>query len=156
MVSIEEMESRVAAAHAAAGLDGPLIIARTDVASLEGMDAGLARAERIAAAGADLVWVLGMQNLEPAVMIEARARIKAPMMVDDSEIRGGPEHGFAILAEAGFDVVLIPLSGILASLKSMQAMYARLFRDQNWRGYQDDLIELPTYHQWADRIVESD
>ena len=155
VVSISEMEQRIGAAREAAGNDGPVIIARTDVGSLEGFDAGVERANRMARAGADVVWVLGMQNLDADAMTAARARVEAPMMVDHSEIRSAPVHDFDAFAKAGFDIVLTPLSGVLASLKTMQAIYSQLFSERTWRGYENELIELAGYHAWAGRIIET-
>ena len=154
VVSVSEMEQRIAAARAAAGNDGPVIIARTDVWSLEGFEAGLERANRMAQAGADVVWVLGLQNLDAAAMKAARARVDAPMMVDHSEIRSTPVHDFDTFARAGFDIVLTPLSGVLAALKTMQAIYAQLFTERTWRGYEKELFDLGGYHAWAGRIIE--
>jgi len=153
VVSIEEMEQRIAVARAAAGSDGPVVIARTDAAALEGMDAALKRAERMARAGADVVWPLGVQNLDAAAMAAARARIAAPMMADYTEIHGAPVHDFDVFASAGFNIVLTALSGILAALASMQEIYARLHAERTWRGYEHQLTALPAYHAWAGRIL---
>lgn len=153
VVSISEMEQRIGAARDAAGKEGPVIIGRTDVASLEGMDAGLERANRMARAGADVVWALGMQNLDAAAMAATRARVNAPMMVDHTEIRSAPVHDFDAFAKAGFNIILTPLSGVLATLKTMQAIYAQLYAERTWRGYETELSELPSYHAWAGRII---
>lgn len=154
VVSISEMEQRVGAAREAAGKEGPVIIARTDVSSLEGFDAGVERANRMARVGADVVWVLGMQNLDAAAMAAARARLDGPAMADHSEIRGAPVHDFDAFAQAGFNIVLVPLSGFLAGLKSMRAIYAQLFAERTWRGYESELIDLPGYNAWAGRIID--
>lgn len=154
VVSVSEMEQRIGAAREAAGKEGPVIIARTDVSSLEGFDAGVERANRLARAGADVVWVLGVQNLDAAAMAAIRARVDGPMMADHSEIRGAPVHDFNAFAKAGFDIVLAPLSGFLAGLKTMRAIYAQLFADRTWRGYENELIDLAGYNAWAGRIIE--
>lgn len=154
VVSASEMEQRIGAARDAAGKEGPVIIARTDVSSLEGFDAGVERANRMARAGADVVWVLGMQNLDAAAMAATRARLDGPAMADHSEIRGAPVHDFSAFAKAGFDIVLVPLSGFLAGLKSMRAIYAQLFAERTWRGYENELIDLAGYNAWAGRIIE--
>ena len=154
VVSISEMEQRVGVAREAAGKEGPLIIARTDVASLEGFDAGVERANRMARAGADVVWVLGMQKLDAAAMASARARVGGPAMADHSEIRGAPVHDFGVFAKARFDIVLVPLSGFLAGLKSMRSIYGRLFAERTWRRYESELIDLPEYNAWAGRVID--
>ena len=154
VVSVSEMEQRIQAAREAAGKDGPLIIARTDVSSLEGFDAGVERANRMARAGADVVWVLGVQKLDAPAMAAIRARVDGPMMADHSEISGAPVHDFDTFAEAGFDLVLTPLSGYLAGLKTMRAIYTQLFAERTWRGYEDELVELADYNAWAARVVE--
>jgi 2-methylisocitrate lyase-like PEP mutase family enzyme len=76
-------------------------------------------------------------------------------MADHSEIGSAPVHDFEAFAKAGFDMVLVPLSGFLAGLKAMRSIYARLFAERTWRGYEGELIDLPQYNAWAGRIVDS-
>ena len=154
VISVSEMEQRIGAAREAAGKEGPIIIGRTDVCSLEGFDAGVERANRMARAGADVVWRVGMQYLDAAAMAASRARIDGPAMVDHSEIGSAPHHDFDVFAKAGFNIVLTALSGFLAGLKTMRAIYAQLFAERTWRGYENQLVDLAGYNAWSARIIE--
>ena len=58
----EEMASKIRAAVDTAGADGPLIIGRTDALAVHGWDEVAARADLMAEAGADLIFVDGLRT----------------------------------------------------------------------------------------------
>ena len=71
-----------------------------------------------------------------------------------SEIGSAPHHDFDVFAKAGFNIVLTALSGFLAGLKTMRAIYAQLFAERTWRGYENQLVDLAGYNAWSARIIE--
>ena len=107
VVSPGEAVDRIRAALDAR--DAMLVIARTDVLALEGVDAAIERAERFAEAGADLIFVEGPRTLDELAEVGSRLRSRAPLV--HNAVFGGssPPVTAADLAGLGFAVALHPL-----------------------------------------------
>jgi 2,3-dimethylmalate lyase len=124
VVPAGEMVAKVAAA--AEVPDRPVLIARTDAASVEGLDAAIARAAAYAAAGADLVFVEGVVA-EANLRRVAAALDGVGLVVNRSEAAGEvilpPDD---VLAALGVRLVIHPVSALLAAVRAVRDAYAAI------------------------------
>jgi 2-methylisocitrate lyase-like PEP mutase family enzyme len=90
-----------------------VIIARTDARAALGIDEAIARANRYASIGADVIFVEAPQSVEEIEQIAAE--VTAPLLLN--VVPGGrtPEVGHARLAELGYRVAIHP-GAVLAAM----------------------------------------
>jgi len=133
-----EMLARLRAARAAAAEfdGGPLIIARTDAAKPEGLDAALRRMRAYIAAGADIAFVEG---LEDAAAIEAAATALSgvPQLLNASMSAQGLPVPPERLAALGFAIVIYPGDAQRAAIAAMDAAFRAVLRDGDGRSVAD-------------------
>lgn len=128
VIPVAEMTAKVEAAAAARTDPDLLIIARTDAAAAEGLDAAIERARRYADAGADLLFVEAPSNLDE--VREIATRLAGHRLVFNW-VEGGrtPPLPLETLAELGFALVLFPIGALLAATRSIQDFLATITRD---------------------------
>ncbi len=122
LVSIEEMTAKVSAArHARRDLK---IVARTDAAAVEGIEAALVRAKAYVAAGADIVFP---EALAEADGFRRFAReVPAPLLANMTEFGRTPYFTAAEFESFGFKIVVWPVSSLRIAAKAMSELYAGL------------------------------
>jgi 2-methylisocitrate lyase-like PEP mutase family enzyme len=106
VVETAEFEQQLAAALDARTDDDLLVIARTDARAPLGLDVAIERANRYAAAGADVIFVEAPQSVEE---IERIARdVEAPLLIN--LVQGGltPLESAVRLRELGFAIAIHP------------------------------------------------
>ena len=111
LVGAEDFARTLGAALEARADDAMLVIARTDARGPLGIDAAIARANRYAAEGADILFVEAPQSTEEIERIAAE--VKAPLLLN--LVIGGltPEQSAERLQQLGFAVAIHP-SAVLA------------------------------------------
>ena len=111
LVGAEDFARTLGAALEARADDAMLVIARTDARGPFGIDAAIARANRYAAEGADILFVEAPQSTEEIERIAAE--VKAPLLLN--LVIGGltPEQSAERLQQLGFAVAIHP-SAVLA------------------------------------------
>jgi 2-methylisocitrate lyase-like PEP mutase family enzyme len=150
VVDITEMQRRLESAVRARGADDLVIIGRTDaLPASEGISAAMKRATAMLEAGADVAWILGLQNRDIDELAELRRAIPGPAMIDYTELPDSTQHSFESLAAAGFEIVLTALSGVLASAKAMDLVYRSLRSTGDWMTYRDQLLDFEEYNELA-------
>lgn len=99
------------------------IVARTDARAVEGFDAALERAHRMAEAGADVIFVEAPESVEE---IRAIGKLPKPQLIN--LVVGGrtPMMGLEDLGKAGFSLVLYANAALQASVKAMQEVLSSL------------------------------
>ena len=119
----EAMAAKIAAARRVRR--DALIFARTDALSIEGLPAVIDRATAYAAAGADVLFVLGAREPETLRAIH-EALPGVPLMVGRSEAeeRDVVLPPRAILVDCGVGLIMQPVSALLAAAAGMRAAYA--------------------------------
>jgi 2-methylisocitrate lyase-like PEP mutase family enzyme len=121
LVSAEDFERTLHAALDARTDDGMLVVARTDARAPLGLDAAIERANRYAAAGADVIFVEAPQSTEEIERIATE--VKAPLLLN--LVIGGltPLESSARLQELGYAIAIHP-SAVLgqASLGMLTAL----------------------------------
>lgn len=126
LVSAKEMVARLKAA--VAGKTDPqfVIMARTDAAGVEGIDAAIERAKLYHQAGADMIFAEALTTLDE--YRKFTAAVKIPVLANITEFGKTPLFTTQELKSAGVRLVLYPLSAFramnAAALKTYQAIRA--------------------------------
>ncbi|MEQ8447691.1 MAG: methylisocitrate lyase [Pelagibacterium sp.] len=122
LIEAEEMASKIAAAVAARR--ELLIIARTDAAASEGLDAAIARAKLYVEAGADAIFPEALTTRE---MFEAFAQaIDVPLLANMTEFGRTPHMSGSEFEQLGFKMVIWPVSAFRVAAKAQENLYAHL------------------------------
>ncbi|MBO2550703.1 methylisocitrate lyase [Shewanella algae] len=158
VVSTEEMVDRIKAAVDARIDENFVIMARTDAVAVEGLDAGIERAQAYIEAGADMIFAEALTELDQYRRF--KAAVNAPILANMTEFGKTELFNKEQLAEAGADMVLYPLSTFraanLAALKVMQALMA----DGHQRNVVDamqtreELYKFLGYHHYETKLDE--
>lgn len=118
LVPAAEMATKVAAAVAARGEEGPVVIARTDARAVEGLDAAIDRARRYRDAGADVLFVEAPRS-EQEIEAVATALAGTPLLFNWAEGGQSPQVELAWLHDLGFRIVIFPVSTLLAATRAV-------------------------------------
>jgi methylisocitrate lyase len=125
LVAPDEMAAKIAAAvRARRHLK---IIARTDAASVEGLEAAINRARLYRQAGADAIFP---EALTTAETFQTFAReIDAPLLANMTEFGRTPYFTAQQFEDFGFKMVIWPVSSLRIAAKAIGDLYASLMRD---------------------------
>jgi methylisocitrate lyase len=121
---MEEMCRKVTAAKKAA--TDILICARTDAAASSFEDAVM-RARRYCDAGADIIFMEALASRQD--IARTRAEIDAPLLANMTEFGRTPEMSLKEWDEAGYAIVIFPVSAFRVAAGAVQRFYASLRRD---------------------------
>ncbi|WP_035844696.1 isocitrate lyase/PEP mutase family protein [Kitasatospora azatica] len=149
LVTADEFEAKLRAALDARTDPDTVIVARTDARGPLGIDAAIDRANRYAAAGADVIFVEAPQS--PAEIERIATQVDAPLLIN--MVQGGltPDTAADRLAALGFRIAIHPgaLLGpaVLAGLESLQRLGGTVPTDLT-PGPQG-LFELVGLREWS-------
>jgi methylisocitrate lyase len=136
LVSADEMCERIRAMAGARPAADVLIMARTDAASVEGLDAAIARARAYVEAGADFIFAEALRARDE---FRAFARsVPAPVLANITEFGQTPLCTAVELADAGVRMVLYPLS----AFRAMSAAAARTYAAIRKEGTQKSVLDI--------------
>jgi methylisocitrate lyase len=125
LVAPQEMAAKVSAAVKARR--HLRVIARTDAAGVEGVDAALSRARLYLAAGADAIFP---EALTDEAMFRKFAReIEAPLLANMTEFGRTPYLSARQFEEFGFKMVIWPVSSLRVAAKAIEELYRCLARE---------------------------
>ncbi len=127
LVSTTEMAAKIKAAVSARS--HLRIIARTDAAGVEGIDAALARARAYLEVGADAIFPEALET--EAMFRRFSAEISAPLLANMTEFGRTPSFTARQFEEFGFKMVIWPVSSLRIAAKSIEEFYATLARDNS-------------------------
>jgi 2-methylisocitrate lyase-like PEP mutase family enzyme len=144
VVAAREMAQKVRAAVDARRSSDFLIIARTDAAAVEGLDAAIERGHIYREAGADLLFIEAPRS-EPEIAAVAEAFRGVPLLFNYAEGGKTPAVEMSRLAELGFAVVIFPISTLLAATGAMRHVLARIRADGTPRAVLDELPSFPGF-----------
>ncbi len=125
VVPSAEMEAKIRAAADARTDPDFVIIARTDVVQVEGVQAGVDRARRFADAGADVLFVEAPTS-EADIEKIAEALSGHKLLFNWAEGGRTPALSLDRLRELGFALVLFPISTLLSATAAVRASLERL------------------------------
>ncbi len=148
LVEAGEMVAKVSAAVEARRSEDFLIIARTDARAVEGLDGALERAARYRDAGADVLFIEAPQSVQEIETI-ARTFAEVPLLFNYAEGGKTPAITYDVLRELGFNLVIFPLSILLATTAAVRAVLARIKADGTPI---QALPSLPAFDEFLDLI----
>jgi len=123
LIPAEDMCRKVAAARSAAS--ELVICARTDAAA-SSLDDAIARANRYAEAGAELIFVEALTSIEHIRRV--RAEIKGPLLANMTEFGRTPQLSVAQWQDFGYQVVIFPVSEFRIAARAIERFYADLHK----------------------------
>ena len=149
VIGTAEMVGKLEAAVAARRDPDLLLIARTDAAAVEGLEAAIARARAYAAAGADVLFVEAPVTEDDIARVAGELAGLAPLVFNWAEGGRTPPIPLARVAELGFSLVLFPIGTLLAATAGIRALLQTLRTDGAPTAA---LPGLPTFGEFTDLI----
>ena len=134
LIKPSQMVARIKAAISGRTDPQFVIMARTDAASVEGLDAAIDRAKLYRDAGADMIFAEALTTLEE--YRKFTAAVKIPVLANITEFGKTPLFTVAQLGTAGVRLVLYPLS----AFRAMNAAALKVYRTVRSEGTQRRLI----------------
>jgi methylisocitrate lyase len=125
LVAPEDMAAKVSAAVKARR--HARIIARTDAAAGEGVDAALERARLYLAAGADAIFPEALTD--EAAFRKFSGNLDAPLLANMTEFGRTPYFTAKQFEDFGFKMVIWPVSSLRVAAKAVERLYACLKRE---------------------------
>ncbi|GAB2817630.1 methylisocitrate lyase [Alpinimonas psychrophila] len=125
VVDDDTMIKRIRSAVSARRDPNLLIMARTDIRSVDGLDAAVERAKKLADAGADAIFPEAMKDLSEFAAI--RAAVDIPVLANMTEFGKSELFTKQQLADVGINIVIYPVSFLrLAMGAAMRGLDALL------------------------------
>ena len=156
VVSRDEMVDRVKAAVDARVDHGFVVMARTDAAAVEGVDAAIERAVAYVEAGADMIFPEAMGSLEDYRRF--KQAVKVPILANLTEFGSTPFYTVDELREAGVDIALYCCGAYRAMNKAALNFYETVRRDGTQKHIIDtlqtraELYDYLGYHAYEDKL----
>ncbi|WP_131160697.1 methylisocitrate lyase [Aeropyrum pernix] len=156
LISPEDMVKKIIAAVGARR--DALIVARTDARGVEGFEKAVERAQLYVEAGADIIFPEALTSLEE--FREFARRVKAPLLANMTEFGKTPYITVDQFREAGYKIVIFPVTTFRASLKASETVLREIME----KGTQKDILDklytrtefydLIGYHDYEKRDAE--
>ncbi len=156
VVTKEEMIDRVKAAVDARTDAGFVIMARTDAAAVEGIDAAIDRACAYVEAGADMIFPEAMKTLND--YRKFKAAVQVPILANLTEFGSTPFFTTDELRNAGVDIALYCCGAYRAMNKAALNFYETVRREGTQKNIIDtlqtraDLYDFLGYHAYEEKL----
>ena len=156
VVDQAEMVDRIKAAVDARTDPHFVIMARTDAAAVEGMQAALDRACACVEAGADMIFPEAMGRL--AEYAKFCITVKVPVLANITEFGQTPLFTTDDLSQAGVAIVLYPLSAHRAMAKAAEQVFKALLTEPNQESVlgsmqtRAELYDYLNYHAFESKL----
>lgn len=144
VVARAEYLARIRAAVDARGGRDFFIVARTDAIADGGLEEAVARAEAARAAGADATFIEAPRSADELAAVGRRA--PKPTVANMVERGRTPLRSREALAGLGFQLILYPLTGLLAAASALETAYGRLRNAGGTAGYEDGLFAFDRFN----------
>jgi 2,3-dimethylmalate lyase len=148
VIPIEEAVARIRAALAARRDPDLVIIARTDAAAVEGLDAAIRRAHAYEDAGADMLFVEAPHGVDELRTIGRSFRV--PLIANMVEGGATPVLPAAELEAMGFKLVLHAGALLRASALAIQEVLAHLREHRSTLGIEQRLVSFDERNRITD------
>jgi 2-methylisocitrate lyase-like PEP mutase family enzyme len=142
VIATAEMVGKLKAALDARSSPETLIVARTDVAAVEGFPAALERAERFLEAGADVLFVEAPRSVEDLKATTARFRGRVPLLANMVEGGKTPILPAAELEALGFSIVIFAAGLVRAFAFMAREYFAGIKRDGSTAAFRDRMLDF--------------
>lgn len=156
VVGRTEMVDRIRAAVDARTDHDFVVMARTDAAAVEGLQAAIDRACAYVEAGADMVFPEAMRSLDDYRRV--KAAVKVPILANLTEFGATPYFAVDELREAGVDIALYCCGAYRAMNKAATDFYQTVRRDGTQKAMvphmqtRDELYEVLGYHAYEQKL----
>jgi methylisocitrate lyase len=156
VVPAGEMVDRVKAAVDARNDAGFVIMARTDAAAVEGIDAAIERAVAYVEAGADMIFPEAMKTLDD--YRKFKRAVKVPILANLTEFGSTPFFTTDELRDAGVDIALYCCGAYRAMNKAALNFYETVRREGTQKNIvdtlqtRDELYDFLGYHAYEDKL----
>jgi methylisocitrate lyase len=144
VVRVEEMLTRIKAALDARRDSDLIICARTDVMSVEGLDAAIERCQLFLEAGADYAKAQGVHSAADVARVVRE--VDCPYLATFSQAAGTRHIGLAELEAAGAAAVSFPSLSLFAAAKAVRDAVTLLKRENSLDATEPLLMPLPDYY----------
>ena len=156
VVSTAEMVDRIKAAVDAKTNADFVLMARTDAAAVEGIDAAIERAVAYVEAGADMIFPEAMNSLEDYRRF--KAAVKVPVLANLTEFGSTPFFTTDELRDAGVDIALYCCGAYRAMNKAALNFYETVRREGTQKNIVNtlqtraELYDFLGYHAYEDKL----
>jgi methylisocitrate lyase len=156
VVSKDEMVDRIKSAVDARADAGFVVMARTDAAAVEGIDAAIERAVAYVDAGADMIFPEAMKTLDDYRRF--KAAVKVPILANLTEFGSTPFFTIDELRDAGVDIALYCCGAYRAMNKAALHFYETVRREGTQKNIidtlqtRDELYDFLGYHAYEDKL----
>ena len=156
VVSKGEMVDRVKAAVDGRTDPGFVIMARTDAAAVEGIDAAIERAVAYVEAGADMIFPEAMKSLDD--YRKFKAAVKVPILANLTEFGSTPFFTTDELRGANVDIALYCCGAYRAMNKAALNFYETVRREGTQKNLIDtlqtraELYDFLGYHEYEEKL----
>ena len=156
VVSTGEMVDRIRSAVDARVDPGFVIMARSDAAAVEGLDAAIERAVAYVDAGADMIFPEAMTSIDDYRKV--KAAVGVPILANLTEFGSTPFYTTDELRDAGVDIALYCCGAYRAMNKAALNFYETVRRDGTQKHIIDtlqtraELYDFLGYHAYEDKL----
>jgi methylisocitrate lyase len=156
VVPAGEMVDRVKAAVDARTDTSFVIMARTDAAATEGIDAAIERAQAYVEAGADMIFPEAMRTLDDYRRFKQAVRV--PILANLTEFGSTPFFTTSELAQAGVDIALYCCGAYRAMNKAALGFYETVRREGTQKSVvpamqtREELYDFLGYHAYERKL----
>lgn len=149
VIPLPEMVGKIHAAVDARRDTDTVIIARTDAAAVDGVDAAVERAHAFREAGADVLFVEAPTSAADVERVAAELAATAPLVFNWAEGGRTPALSLRRIQELGFALVIFPIGTLLAATAGIRSLLATLRADGTPVAA---LPGVPTFDEFTDLV----
>jgi len=135
IVPVEEMVRKIKAASNAKTDSNFVLMARTDAAGSEGLEAAINRAKAYVDAGADAIFPEAMKG--PKDFEAFRKSIKVPLLANMTEFGKSELLDKKQLEDLGYNMVIYPMTGFRLAMGAVEAGFKEIFE----LGTQENILD---------------
>ncbi len=156
VVTLAEMVDRIKAAVDARTDESFVIMARTDAAAVEGIDAAIERACAYVEAGADMIFPEAMKSLDDYRRF--KSAVQVPILANLTEFGSTPFFTTDELRDAGVDIALYCCGAYRAMNKAALNFFETVRREGTQKNIIDilqsraDLYDFLNYHRYEEKL----
>ncbi|KAA0892850.1 oxaloacetate decarboxylase [Pusillimonas sp. ANT_WB101] len=150
VIPVTEMCNKLKAALDARRSDDTLILARTDAAAVEGLDAALERAQAYMECGVDVLFVEALRTEDEMLQACDRFRGRLPLLANMVEGGMTPIHSADELGQLGFSIVIFPGGAARAVAHALQNYYGQLQQNGSTAGSADAMLNFEQLNELID------
>ncbi len=147
LVSAQEMNGKIKAALDARRDEKTLIIARTDAIAVEGYESAMDRAEGCMEAGADVLFIEAVTDIEQVKSTVQQFGSRVPLLVNMVEGGKTPLMPASELQALGYSIVIFPGALVRAVARAAGDLFDTIRVDGKTAAYQDRMFDLGELNQ---------